>query len=179
MKIGSKLFLSCCVVFAQLSKRTSRRLLAKWFTVRRCAYLANQKTSTPASIMDPATLLHRLRAIFHRLQPVPASRHCKPHVFVFQDLRDCDYVFLRDDKISKTLVNTPFTGPWKGLERTEKIFKLSICGKAVTVSIDRLKPAYMLDDNVCATSVENSDLDTTSAVSCASQLSSSINNRTN
>uniref|UniRef100_A0ABD2WA59 RNA-directed DNA polymerase n=1 Tax=Trichogramma kaykai TaxID=54128 RepID=A0ABD2WA59_9HYME len=137
------------------------------------------KTSTPARITDPASLLHRLRAIFHRLQPVPASRHGKPHVFVFQDLRDCDYVFLRDDKISKALVSTPFTGPWKVIERTEKIFKLSIRGKAVTVSIDRLKPAYVLDDDVYATSVDNSDLDTTSAVSGASQRSSSINNRTN
>ncbi|XP_023316038.1 uncharacterized protein LOC111693963 [Trichogramma pretiosum] len=137
------------------------------------------KTSTPAHITDPASLLHRLRAIFHRLQPVPASRHCKPRVFVFQDLRDCGYVFLPDDKISKALVNTPFTGPWKVLERTEKIFKLSIRGKAVTVSIDRLKPAYVLDDDVYSISVDNPDLDTTSAVSCASQLSSSINNRTN
>uniref|UniRef100_A0ABD2W9F5 Uncharacterized protein n=1 Tax=Trichogramma kaykai TaxID=54128 RepID=A0ABD2W9F5_9HYME len=136
------------------------------------------KTSTPARITDPASLLHRLRAIFHRSKPVPASRHCKPHVFVFQDLRDCDYVFLRDDKILKALVNTPFTGPWKVLERTEKIFKINIRGKAVTVSIDRLKPAYVLDNNLCATSVDNPDPDTTSAVSCASQLSSSTDNRT-
>ncbi|CAB0039275.1 unnamed protein product [Trichogramma brassicae] len=135
------------------------------------------KTSTPARITDPASLLHRLRAIFHRLQPVPASRHCKPHVFVFQDLRDCDYVLLRDDKISKALVNIPFTGRWKMLERTEKIFKLSIRGKAVTVSIDRLKPAYVMGDNVSATSVDNPDLDTTSDISCASQLSSSTDNR--
>uniref|UniRef100_A0ABD2WQG0 Uncharacterized protein n=1 Tax=Trichogramma kaykai TaxID=54128 RepID=A0ABD2WQG0_9HYME len=115
------------------------------------------KISTPVRITDPASLLHRHRAIFHRLQPVPASKHCKLHVFVFQDLRDCDYVFLRDDKISKALVNTPYTGPWKVLKHTEKIFKFSIRGKAVTVSIDRLKPAYVLDDD----------------------LSSSINNRTN
>ena len=39
------------------------------------------------------------------------------------------------------------TGPHKVLTREKKVFKIDVKGKSVTVSIDRLKPAYILHDS--------------------------------
>ncbi|GFV27790.1 transposon Ty3-G Gag-Pol polyprotein [Trichonephila clavipes] len=54
-------------------------------------------------------------------------------------------VFLRIDRVRKTL-EPPYAGPFKVLSRTDKVFKLEINGKAVSVSIDRLKAAHSFSD---------------------------------
>ncbi|XP_061729197.1 uncharacterized protein LOC133534126 [Cydia pomonella] len=87
----------------------------------------------------------RLKGYMEKLRPVPASRHCKPKVFVHKELETCSHVFLRDDTIRGSL--TPaYSGPHKVLVREDKIFKILLNNKEVTVSIDRLKPAFMLDN---------------------------------
>jgi len=40
----------------------------------------------------------------------------------------------------------PYEGPYEVISRGEKIFRIKIRGKTVTVTIDRLKPAYTLED---------------------------------
>ena len=59
-----------------------------------------------------------------------------------KDLHDCKYVFIRNDAVKKPLCPT-YSGPLRVVERHPKYFKLTIKGKFDTVSIDRLKPAYL------------------------------------
>lgn len=92
---------------------------------------------------DVTDFTARLRAIAQKLQPVPTSRHGENKIFVYKALSTCDFAFLREDASHSSL--TPaYTGPHQIIERGDKVFKLMVKGKQVTVSIDRLKPAYIL-----------------------------------
>lgn len=85
----------------------------------------------------------QLRQQMSRLRPVPASRHAKPDVFVFKDLKTCTHVFLRDDTVRKSL-QPPYSGPHQIIARDDKTVTISFRGKELRVSIDRVKPAYIL-----------------------------------
>ncbi|CAH2226311.1 jg18629 [Pararge aegeria aegeria] len=93
----------------------------------------------------------RLRSFAEKLKPVPTSRHNKHKVFVFKELANTEYVFLREDA-SRAPFQPSYTGPHKVIGRGDKTFTLLIKGKTVTVSIDRLKPAYILSDEEDLTS---------------------------
>lgn len=85
----------------------------------------------------------RLRSFAEKLRPVPTSRHCKPKVFVYKELDTCDYVFLREDAMRGSLQPT-YSGPHKVISRNDKVFKIIFKDKEMTVSIDRVKPAFIL-----------------------------------
>lgn len=104
------------------------------------------ESSADTNTSDVADFTTRLRKFTNTLRPSPTSRHNKEKVFVFKDLATCEHVFLRDDTSHGSL-KPAYTGPYRVLERGTKVFKLLIKNKNVTVSIDRLKPAYMLADN--------------------------------
>lgn len=95
--------------------------------------------------IDISDFVGRLRNFSAKLQPSPVSRHSKDKIFLYKDLKSAEQVFLRNDTIRPAL-QPPYTGPYPVLERGDKIYKLLIKGKEVTVSIDRLKPAYILAD---------------------------------
>lgn len=99
-----------------------------------------------ATTTDLADFTARLRKITQDLQPIATSRHCKNKTFVFKDLAKTSHVFLRDDTIRGSL-RPAYTGPHAVMERTDKVYKIMLNGKPVTVSIDRLKPAYILEQN--------------------------------
>ncbi|XP_039758578.1 uncharacterized protein LOC120632682 [Pararge aegeria] len=94
---------------------------------------------------DISDFTTRLRQLTSKLQPTPASRHNKHKIFIYKDLTSSSHVFLRDDALRGSL-QPPYTGPYEVLERGDKTFKILVKGKSVTVSIDRLKPAYMQTD---------------------------------
>lgn len=85
----------------------------------------------------------RLRLIAKEIQPQPASRHCKRSVFIFKDLTTTTHVYLREDAL-KGALQPAYTGPHEIIERGDKVFKILIKGKPVSVTIERLKPAYIL-----------------------------------
>lgn len=86
----------------------------------------------------------QLRRKMAALSPVPASRHSQPATFIFKDLPTATHVFLRDDTVRRPL-QPPYTGPYKVLIRRDKTLTLDINGRESTVSIDRVKPAYVDD----------------------------------
>ncbi|XP_045777853.1 uncharacterized protein LOC123875848 [Maniola jurtina] len=88
----------------------------------------------------------RLRSFAEKLQPVPTQHHSKPKTFVFKELSTCSHVFLREDTLHGAL-QPAYTGPYEVLKRGAKTFRLKVKGRDVTVSIDRLKPAYILSDD--------------------------------
>mgnify|MGYP003483420928 FL=1 len=73
--------------------------------------------------------------------PRTLSRHGS---FVPKDLMTCAFVFVRHDAV-RTPLQAPYDGPFKVLHRADKYFILDVNGRQDSVSIDRLKPAYMDD----------------------------------
>ncbi|XP_041981634.1 uncharacterized protein LOC121735033 [Aricia agestis] len=97
-------------------------------------------------LADIPDFIANLRKFSAKLQPSPPSRHSKENIFIYKDLKTAEQVFLRDDTVRPAL-QPPYTGPYPVVERGDKNFKLLIKGKVVSVSIDRLKPAYILADS--------------------------------
>ncbi|XP_058796163.1 uncharacterized protein LOC131667025 [Phymastichus coffea] len=92
---------------------------------------------------DPSSFLSSLQEFMSRLRPTPASRHCQPGVFVFK----CSHAFSKQGPFLKAL-QPPYTGPYEVMDRNAKTITLKICNKRTKVSIDRVKPAFILQDDV-------------------------------
>ncbi|KAJ8722681.1 hypothetical protein PYW07_003861 [Mythimna separata] len=59
-------------------------------------------------------------------------------------LRTCSHVFVRNDAVRRPLTPT-YNGPHRVLQRNDKTYTIQADGKTKTISIDRLKPAFLLD----------------------------------
>jgi hypothetical protein len=109
------------------------------------------------STADPVELAHlitQLRRHMARLRPVPAAHHASSATFVHKDLHNCMHVFLRQDTTRRAL-EPPYSGPYQVLSRRAKTLKLLVRGKPVTVSADRVKPAYVLNEDDCGNTIFN------------------------
>ena len=90
---------------------------------------------------DPALYINRLRAYFGKLPPKhPREQTIKSSVP--KNIFSWIHVVLREDAV-KAPLTPPYTGPYRVLSRTDKLFTLDICGKKETVSIDRVKRAFL------------------------------------
>jgi hypothetical protein len=83
-----------------------------------------------------------------RLRPVPATRHSNASTFIHKDLTNCTHVFLRQDSIRRAL-EPPYSGPYQVLSQKNKTLKLLVHGKSIIVSADRVKPAYIFNEDDC------------------------------
>jgi hypothetical protein len=63
---------------------------------------------------------------------------------VHSDLEKFTHVFLHQDKTSWAL-EPPYSGPYQVQSRRSKTLQLLVRGRPVTVSTDRIKPAYILN----------------------------------
>ena len=96
---------------------------------------------SPDAVTDPLAYVERLRSAMAALSP-SSSRQTPPTATYFPVALDsCTHVFVRRDSVKKPL-QPPYDGPFRVLNRTPKYFQLEMRGKADTVSVDRLKPAY-------------------------------------
>lgn len=90
---------------------------------------------------------HELHRIFDNLKPKQVTHHATPKVFKQLALQDCKYAFVRLDLVKKSL-QQPYEGPFKVLERSEKFFDLLVAGKRQRISIDRIKAAFVLEEDI-------------------------------
>lgn len=103
----------------------------------------------PGAMMEKPSLsgstdsfVQNLREKMNSLQPRPASNNDKHrHVYIPKDITTCTHVFLKTDKVRAAL-EAPFTGPYEVISRNNKTLTIIIRSKPVTVSVDRVKPAY-------------------------------------
>ncbi|KAL0810827.1 hypothetical protein ABMA28_010137 [Loxostege sticticalis] len=100
--------------------------------------------STPVTT-DTSEFIARIRNFAEKLRPVPTSRHGDQKVFVYKELATSDHIFLREDA-SRGSLTPAYSGPHKVLARGDKVFKIILNGKEATVSINRIKPAFILSD---------------------------------
>jgi len=88
------------------------------------------------------TLVGKFSRTMQKLRP-KMKRHGTRPTFVFKNMADTPKVFVRQDMPTGTL-QPPYEGPYDVLSRGEKTYKLKIRGRTVRISVDRLKPAYIL-----------------------------------
>ena len=99
-------------------------------------------TKTSSTKQDPSTILPALRDKVRNLVPISMTRHILAKPFVPESLTTAKYVFVRAGATRRPLV-PPYEGPFKVLQRNQKTFLLDIGGEEQTVSLDRLKPAFL------------------------------------
>ncbi|GFV66572.1 integrase catalytic domain-containing protein [Trichonephila clavipes] len=91
---------------------------------------------------DVVNFVSKLKSYMQSLHPKPPKHHSKRSVFIHPGLLEATHVFLRRDMLRRPL-QQPYDGPFKVLQRKDKVFFLDINGKRVSVSIDRCKPAFL------------------------------------
>ncbi|XP_037942577.1 uncharacterized protein LOC119675450 [Teleopsis dalmanni] len=103
-----------------------------------------EKTSHDGYDSEFATLL---KETMNQLRPVSGSNHGKTETFVQRDLQTCSHMFLRGDNVRPPL-KPPYDGPFKVIRRYLKLIIIFIKNRPVQVSIDRVKAAYLLTDEI-------------------------------
>jgi hypothetical protein len=96
-----------------------------------------------ANCTDVTDFASRLSVYIGKLRPVPAYRHAAPSTFIFKDLATASHVFLWHGALRGSL-QAPYIGPYKVLHRGDKTYTIEVQGASKIVSIERLKPAYVL-----------------------------------
>lgn len=92
----------------------------------------------------PTDFVKELRDIMNKLRPPQTANHSNNKSFVQRELAHCTHVFLRDDTVRPPL-KRPYDGPYEIINRNNKNFDIKIKGKIVKVSIDRVKAAFLPD----------------------------------
>uniref|UniRef100_A0A0K8WI33 Gag-Pol polyprotein n=1 Tax=Bactrocera latifrons TaxID=174628 RepID=A0A0K8WI33_BACLA len=88
-------------------------------------------------------LIKVLQNHFRGLTPAEMSRKTNYRLFKFRDLDHTSHVFVRRGQIGPSFSH-PYDGPYRVAARYAKYFTVHINGKDIPVSIDRLKPAYIV-----------------------------------
>ena len=130
MRAAVKQDINCSV--AEMVYGEQLRLPGEFFTTS-----AGNWNTDPSFVVD-------LRQKMQQVRPVPPVWHGEEsrRSFVHTDLPTATHVFVRVDA-HKSPLQAPYKGPFKVLERHSKYFKLDLGNREDTVSIDRLKPAFM------------------------------------
>lgn len=98
---------------------------------------------TPKEDINSSEFLKSLKSSLQDLTPVPSHHHGTPKVFVPQALEECTHVFVRYDAV-RTPLRPPYDGPFPVISKGDKYFKVLRNGKEAIVSLDRIKPAFLV-----------------------------------
>lgn len=95
--------------------------------------------------VNQSSFAEQLKLTLGKLKPINPPRHSKQTVFVSRDLSKCSHVFVRIDAVKKPLVQ-PYEGPFKVIKRHDKYMDVQINSKVQRISIDRIKPAFVCEE---------------------------------
>lgn len=116
-----------------------------------CDFFTTPSSSSPPPDQDmDSDFVSRLREFINAIKPSQQtlSHGNKRTLFVHEDLHTCKQVFIRNDAVKKPLQPT-YDGPYTVLERNKKTFKLLLPERrSAVISIDRLKPAYTVNEDI-------------------------------
>lgn len=90
-----------------------------------------------------ADFVQNLRSKIRQIASVPPRESSVRNIFVHPRLKDCSHVFVRCDRLRPSLT-PPYEGPFLVVTRSDKVFTIKQGDKESNVSIDRLKPAFLL-----------------------------------
>jgi len=91
-------------------------------------------------------LIRGLKDSMQQLRATPGTDHSKRFIYVPEHLQKVSHVFVRVDAPRKPLLPR-YDGPFPVLERNGKNFKLQLDRRTSWVSMDRLKPAFILRED--------------------------------
>lgn len=93
------------------------------------------------------TTTHFEDTITKAMQRMQAAKRSNKHqaIFIHDELHTCSHVFIRNDAYRKPLTPT-YDGPFKVLQRDGKVYTVQLDKRIARISIDRLKPAFLLHD---------------------------------
>lgn len=93
-------------------------------------------------IPNAANFVEKLSIAIRKFANV-SRRYGRSPVYVPATLRSCSHVFVEEPPINGAL-KSPYKRPYCVVEQGEKTFKVNIDGETPTLTIDRLKPAFMM-----------------------------------
>lgn len=102
-------------------------------------------TNHPAP--DTNTFVSQLKQKFEQIRPVNMLHKSNRTSFISPELSKATHVFVRHDTVKKPL-QMSCDGPFLVIHRTDKNYQMSINGKTVYISIDRLKSAFLPNKDV-------------------------------
>jgi hypothetical protein len=100
------------------------------------------------TLQPDSAFLKNLQDTMRTVKPTVPEYHGMRQTYVSPQLSATGYVYVRHDAHRHPL-QRPYDGPYRILECRDKYFVLDVKGKEETVSIDRLKVAYVdtMDNN--------------------------------
>ena len=137
---------------AEMVYGTTLRLLGEFFT-----------PSPPTSLPDPVDFISKLKQHFKHIHPI-SPRPVQRTSHISDGLSTATHVFIRQDGVRKPL-QPPYNGPFPVISRTDKHFTISLNGRNDTISIDRLKPAHLDNDNAAASTQPSTTVSPTTSAS--------------
>lgn len=102
---------------------------------------------SPAQDVNRTEFAKELHRMFSDLKAPEGTRHSKERVFMNPRLKNCSHVFVRIDAVKRPL-QQPYEGPYEVVKRSDKYFEILVFGKKQVVSVDRVKPAFICDQNL-------------------------------
>ena len=104
---------------------------------------------------NPQVFLEEFREHMREIKPVPVGHKYKKKIFLYKDLKSCTHVFMRVGAVKRSL-ERPYTGPHRIVNRTsDRIYEIDVNGKSRQVSVEHLKPAYFLREDLCNIPLDN------------------------
>lgn len=100
---------------------------------------------------EDAEFVRQLTETMSSLAPNSKSHTNNRSTFVHKDLATCTHVFVRNDTVRSPLT-PPYDGPFKVIQRDSKHFTIQMPLRTTVVSIDRLKPAHLINEEEYTTS---------------------------
>ena len=98
---------------------------------------------TPLESQLSLTFLRDFQKSMQKALPPPVKHHnTTTSSYILVDLSSTGYVFTRVDGHRPPL-QRPYNGPFRIISTTDKYFTFDVNGRSDTVTIDRLKPAYV------------------------------------
>ena len=96
----------------------------------------------------PRTLIEKHRTLTRSLRPTPTLHHVKTRLFRIKDLDTCTHIFIRCDHAKEPL-EPPYMGPYSIIDRiSDRLFKIDVDGRGKNISVDRLKPAHLANEDI-------------------------------
>lgn len=91
------------------------------------------------------TFVSKLRSIINSLRPQSRENSDSRKIFIHKDLNTCSHVFVRNDMVKSPLIPS-YSGPYEVISRDKKTFCIQMGDRQSIISIDRLKPAYIISE---------------------------------
>ena len=105
----------------------------------------------PLDIRPSSAFIFDLQSLIETALPMPVVHHGNQRSHVPESLRSARAVYVRVDAVHPPLVR-PYDGPFPVISRTDKTFVIRRGTKDLTVSVDRLKPAFEFPPGTSAAS---------------------------